>query len=175
MKNKKMLIVGICLILAGVLLITGTAITSQSQTEASGGEQHFLVNRVNLSVSQTQFTLTKPNNGVLECRTKITIEKTQPDFYGMLNSIVFEGTGDGYVVYTAGKNNGDAVLPEAVMLPTDKDGKTVPLEWDIIFSLPYEDGKPTYDITLNVDYTTGVKVNTTQRYQTSIPVQITVK
>ena len=111
---------------------------------------------------------------MLEYRTVITIEKTEPDFYGMLHSITINGADFGYTMYTAGANNGDAALPEEVMLPTGENG-VYPLEWELTFTVPYEDGRNTYELTLDIDYSTGVKPALAQRYNASIPVKITVE
>lgn len=175
MKHRKMLIAALCLILVSALMITGFAVTKYKFTSSSGETVSQYINRVNINVSATEFTFSRPDeNGMLECRTTVSIEKTEPDFYGLLHSITIGGTETGPVVFTAGKDNGNALLPEEVFLPVNEDG-TYPLTWEIAFSIPYEDGKTTYEATLDFNYTTGVKTNLTQRYMTSIPVTITVK
>ena len=175
MKKKKFLICGIVIVLASILIITGTAVTKNKFTSSSGEKVQNIINRINYSVSATEFTFSEADkNGMLECRTVITIEKTEPDFYGMLHSITINGADFGYTMYTAGANNGDASLPEEVMLPTGENG-VYPLEWELTFTVPYEDGKSTYDLNLDIDYSTGVKPNLVQRYNTSIPVKITVE
>ncbi len=174
MKHKKMLITGLCLILASILMITGAAVTKYKFTSSSGETVSQFINRVNITVSATEFVFNRADeNGMLECRTTVSIEKTEPDFYGMLHSITIGSTETGMVMYTAGKDNGNALLPEEVMLPVNEDG-TYPLTWEIAFSIPYEDGKTTYEATIDFNYTTGVKTNLTQRYMTSIPVTVTV-
>ena len=175
MKHRKTLIAGICIILACVLTVTGAAVTKYKFTSSSGEAVSQYINRVNINVSATEFTFSRADeNGMLECRAIVSIEKSEPDFYGMLHSITIGGTQTGPVIYTAGKDNGNALLPEEVMLPVNADG-TYPLTWEIAFSIPYEDGKTTYDATIDINYTTGVKTNLTQRYMTSIPVTVTVK
>lgn len=175
MKHKKMLIAGLCIILVSALMITGSAVTKYKFTSSSGETVSKYINRVNINVSATEFVFRRADeNGMLECRTTVSVEKTEPDFYGKLHSITIGGTETGMVMYTAGKDNGDAVLPEEVVLPADEDG-TLPLTWEIAFSIPYEEGKTEYEATIDFNYTTGVKTNLTQRYMTSIPVTVTVK
>lgn len=175
MKRKKLLTAGICLILISTLVITGTAVTMYKFSSSSGEMVSEIINRVNIEVSATKFNFDRVGkDGMLECRAVISIEKTEPDFYGKLHSITLSGQEFGYTMYTAGKNNGDASLPQEVSLPSNDKG-TYPLEWEVAFTVPYENGKYTYDMTLDINYSTGVKPNLAQRYMTSIPITISVK
>lgn len=174
MKRKKLLTAGICLIIVSILAITGVAVTKYKFNSSSGETVSQLLNRVNIEVSATEFSFESVSkDGMLECRTFVSIEKTEPDFYGKLHSITISGSETGYVMYTAGKDNGDALLPEEVFLPVNDDG-TYPLKWEIAFTIPYEDGKNTYEVSLDINYSTGVKPNLTQRYMTSIPITLTI-
>lgn len=175
MKRKKLLTIGIVLIILGILAITTSAVVKYKFTSSSGETVSQVINRVNIEVSATEFTFSKADkDGMLECRTTVTIEKTEPDFYGRLDSITLSGAEFGYTMYTAGKENGDALLPQNVTLPSNENG-VYPLEWEIAFTVPYEEGKTDYNISLDINYTTGVKTNLTQQYQTSIPITITVE
>lgn len=175
MKRKKLLTAGICLIIISMLAITGVAVTKYKFNSSSGETVSQIVNRVNIEVSATEFSFNRVSkDGMLECRTVVSIEKTEPDFYGLLHSITLSGQEFGYTMYTAGKDNGDALLPEEVSLPTNSNG-TYPLEWEVAFTIPYEEGKNTYEVSLDINYSTGVKTNLVQRYMTSIPIKITVK
>lgn len=171
MKKKKLLIIGICLIVISSLIITAAAVVKYKYTSAAGETYIETVNRVNITVSATEFTYQNvAPDGMLTCSTVVSIEKTEPDFYGQLHSITLSGAEFGYTIYTAGKNNGDAVLPEETALPTG-----TPLEWTIAFTIPYVEGQDTYEIFLDLNYTTGIKTNITQRYMTSIPLKLTVE
>ena len=175
MKHKKLFTAALCIILTGVLLITGASAVRNKYTSASGETVSQLVNRVNISVSATEFVFRSADkDGMLECRTTVSIEKTEADFYGMLHSITIGECETGYVMYTAGKNNGDAILPEEVMLPVSENG-TIPLEWEVTFTVPFEEGKTEYTASLDINYTTGVKPELKQRYMTSIPVTIRIE
>ena len=174
MKRKKLFTAGMCLIIASLLVITGAAVTKYKFTSSSGTSVSNIINRVNITVSATEFSFDRVDkDGMLECRTVVTIEKTEPDFYGVLHSITIGGCQPGFVMYTAGRNNGDALLPEEVLLPADVEGEN-PLEWEVAFTVPYEKDKNTYDVTLDINYSTGVKPNLAQRYMTSVPISITV-
>ena len=175
MKKNKLLTAIICPILICALIITGAAVAKYKFSSSSGETVSQLINRVNIEVSATKFNFNKiSKDGMLECRTIVSVEKTEPDFYGVLHSISLSGADCGYTMYTAGKNNGTAVLPEEVDLPVNNK-KTYPLEWEITFTVPYEAGKTSYKVMLDINYSTGLKPNLAQRYMTSIPITITVK
>lgn len=174
MKRKKLLTAGICLIIISLLVITGAAVTKYKFNSSSGETVSQIINRVNIEVSATEFSFNRvEKDGMLECRTVVSIEKTEPDFYGKLHSITLSGQEFGFTMYTAGKDNGDSLLPEEVFLPVKENG-TYPLEWEVAFTIPYEEGKTTYDVSLDINYSTGVKPNLAQRYMTSIPITVTV-
>lgn len=175
MKRKKILTAAVCLCIISILVITAAAAAIYKFSASSGAEEQLIARRVNITVSQTDFTYKNVSaDGMLNCTTTVTIEKTEPDFYGMLHSITLSGAEFGYTLYTAGKNNGDAILPQDISLPSDENG-VYPLEWDISFTVPYEENKNVYEIDLIFDYTTGLKPNTTQRYQTIIPITLTIE
>lgn len=174
MKRKKLLTAGVCLIIISMLVITGAAVTKYKFNASSGETLSQIINRVNIEVSATEFNFDRVDkDGMLECRTVVSIEKTEPDFYGKLHSITLSGQEFGFTMYTAGKDNGNAILPEEVMLPTNENG-TYPLNWEVAFTFPYEEGKNTYEVSLDINYSTGVKPNLAQRYMTSIPITVTV-
>lgn len=171
MKKKKLLIFSICLIIISSLVITTAAVVKYKYTASSGETVMETVNRVNISVSATEFTYKNVgSDGMLTCSVVVSAAKTEPDFYGQLHSITLSGADFGYTLYTAGKNNGDALLPEEVALPAE-----TPLEWEISFTVPYVEGQNTYEISLDINYSTGLKTNTAQRYMTSIPITLTVE
>lgn len=175
MKRKKWGILLLCVCLIGALLITGAAVTKYKYTSASGEAVSKMIHRVNIDVSATEFTFRDiGDDGMLTCTLTVSIEKTEPDFYGVLNSITLSGQEFGYVLYTAGRNNGSAALPENLTLPSDESG-VYPLTWEITFTVPYQEGQNAYEAALAFDYTTGVKTNVTQRYHTEFPITITVE
>lgn len=168
MKRKKLLTAAICVSIVSALIITAAAVTRYKFTSSSGSVVSKIVNRVNLEVSDTEFVFKNiKDEGELTCTTKISIEKTEPDFYGQLNSITINGQSFGSVIYVAGKNNGNALLPENVPLTSG-----TPLEWELSFTVPYREGKTDYELSLDFDYTTGVKANVSQTYITKIPITI---
>ncbi len=175
MKSKKHLTVIVSIAIICALVITGTAVAKYKFSSSSGKTVSEIVNRVNIEVSATEFTFSDVGkDGMLECRTVVTIEKTEPDFYGKLHSITLSGQEFGYTMYTASKSNGNAILPEEVFLPSE-NGKVSPLSWEVAFTVPYEEGKNTYELTLDINYSSGVKTNLAQRYLSSIPITIIVE
>ncbi len=171
MKKKKLLIFSMCLIIISSLIVTTAAVVKYKYTSSSGETVIQTVNRVNISVSATEFTYKNADaDGMLSCSFVVSVAKTEPDFYGQLHSITVSGAEFGYNLYTAGKDNGDALLPEEVALPCE-----TPLEWEISFTVPYIEGQNDYELSLDINYSTGMKTNTAQRYMTSIPIKLTVE
>lgn len=174
MKKKKLFTVGLCIFIVSVLVVTAAAVVLYKYNDASHSYVRKVVNRINIEVSDTEFTFAKPDSsGMLYCETTVSVEKTEKDFYAMLDSITLSGQDFGYVIYTAGKNNGEAELPENVMIkPCQSDNAAY--KWDISFTVPYEEGTSSYEVLLELNYTTGVKPNVTQSYVTNIPITLTV-
>ncbi len=175
MKRKKIIIAVISAVIVCVLVITAAAVTKTKYTSASGSFSSLVVNRVNIEVENTEFTFDEPeDDGYLYCITTVSIEKTEADFYGKIDSITLEGQEFGYIIYTAGENNGDgAQLPQDILITACADDDA-PMEWEIAYTVPYVQGQSTYDVTLNINYATGVKTNVTQSYLTSVPITVTV-
>ncbi len=171
MKSKKILTAALCTVLIVSLMVSAAAITTYKFNNASESRYFETVNRVNISVSATEFSYNKINDdGMLTCSAVISIEKTEPEFYAFLHSVTLSGNKTGNIIYTAGKNNGDAVLPQNIAIPNK-----VPLEWEISFTVPFEEGKSEYNLSLDINYTTGMKTNTAQRYMTSIPIKLIIE
>ncbi|MCD7827712.1 MAG: hypothetical protein LUG85_04170 [Clostridiales bacterium] len=175
MKRNKILISVLSLVIITVLVVTAAAVTKTKSTSASGTYESKYVNRVNIQVENTDFEFEKPaDDGSLYCVTTVKIEKTEADFYGKIDSITLDGQDFGYIIYTAGENNGEnAELPENVLI-TASEEDNAPMEWEIAFTIPYTEGQSSYDVTLNINYTTGVKTTVTQSYLTSVPITVNV-
>lgn len=175
MKNKKWLTVILCLCMSCALIISGAALVKYKFTASSGETVIKTVNRVDIAVSDTEFIFNKADkDGLLVCTTRVSIGKTEADFYGVLGSITLNGQELNYTVFTAGKNNPGGDLPENLILPVNDSG-AYPLEWEITFAVPYQEGVNTYDLSLDFHYTTGLKTNTAQKYKTSVPIVIKVE
>lgn len=175
MKRKRVLSAIICVCAVLALVVSAAAVTRYKFK--SSGEEAVIktVNRVDIEVSATRFTFDKPDSdGYLSCTATVSIKKTEPDFYGVLNSITLSGQDFGYIVYTAGKDNGSSSLPENLTLPTGDNG-VYPLEWEVTFTVPFVEGQTEYNASIDFNYTTGIKTNAAQRYTASVPIVITVQ
>ncbi len=172
--NKKSAFIFCLILLCAALCATATAAITHLATKSQGETQSYIVNRVNITFENTEFTFDNAAAGdLLTCKAHVSIEKTEPDFYGVLNSITISGTPLSSTVFSAGKNNDSAVSPKNAILPVS-DEKTVPLEWDVEFSFVYDGETTIYNLTADIDYTTGVSKETTQRYITSVPITVSV-
>ena len=172
--NKKPAFIFLVILLCIALCATATAAITRLASKSQGKKQSYIVNRVNITFENTEFTFDNATAGeTLTCKAHVSIEKTEPDFYGKLNSITISGVPLTSTVFSAGKNNGDTSLPENAVLPVS-DGKTVPLEWDIEFSFVFDGETTSYNLSADIDYTTGVSEVTAQRYITSVPITVLV-
>lgn len=170
MRKNKLLTVAIVIIAISALIITAAAATLKF-TSASKSFKQLYVNRVCIEVDATEFKFKKNNNDdKLHCVLNLKMSKGEEDFYGLLHSATLSGGEFGFVTYVPHKNNDAAdKLPQNVTL------KTEPNEWEIGFTIIPEEGKTHYDISLDINYTTGLKPNNTQRYMTSIPITIDIE
>lgn len=172
--SKKPAFVFFVILLCIALCATATAAITRLASKSQGKTQSYIVNRVNITFENTEFTFDNVSAGdTLTCKAHVSIEKTEHDFYGVLNSITISGTPFSSTIFSAGKNNGDSSIPENAVLPVS-DGKTVPLEWDIEFSFVFDGETAIYNLNADIDYTTGVSKNTAQRYITSVPITVYV-
>lgn len=159
-----------CAVLLCVLAVTVTAVL---YSRSSGSVVQYIANRVNITVDNTEFEFDSAEIGdTLTCTLYVTIEKTEPDFYGLLNSIYIDGIDTISTVFTAGEDNGSANLPLSVYLPASDD-EVYALEWEVSFSFEY-DGQDEYELSLVLDYTTGVSADVTQQYITTVPITVSV-
>lgn len=174
MVRKKIITAVISIVLALGASAAAVAAINTLASKTEGSTESYIVNRVNMTFDNTDFTFENVNKGdTLTCKAHFSIEKTEPDFYGVLNSFAVQGVALKNVVFTAGKGNGTALFPSAQVLPT-VNGKTSALEWDVSFSFVWDGSASEYKLSANADYTTGVTQETAQRFITSIPITIKV-
>ena len=164
MKNKKLIII-IAVIAAAILAVSVSSAAVKKYTSAKNARVQKIVNRVNIEVDKTQFTYDDLNDGdIINASAKISIEKSEPDFYGKLVSITIEGADFTEKIYVS-KNKDDS-LPQNINLPCGD-----PLSWNISFSVPYSENIEN-SIYISFDYITGINEQTKQEYITKIPISI---
>ncbi len=162
MSPKKRLALIIAVAALALTAVSVSAVLGGVKTD-SGSYERNIIERVNISVSRTEFTFKKANEAdLLPCDLTFSIEKAEPEFFARLDSLVIEGDGISGTVY-----EGDAA-PEYVELPEDG------LSWNISFSVRYKKGVTAYPLKLVVTYTSGVDAANVDSYIREIPVSVSV-
>ena len=161
-------------LIAVIAVIAASAVGAYTAIKyvSSGGTQvRKYVDRLNVTVSRTRFDFDLVESGAaFVCDTDVEIEKAEPEFYGRLISMNVIG-GAKSVVYTAFEENGDALVPENVLL-TSTDGSPDSFGWNVSFAVPYEPGKNEYDLTLRLTYETGVSELNKDIRECEIPLKV---
>ena len=161
MNPKKRLAVIVVAAALALTAVSAYAVLGGTKT-GGGGYERNIIELVNISVSQTEFTFDKPDEaGELPCYLTFKIEKAEPDFFARLDSLVIEGDGVSGVVY-----EGD-VAPEYAVVP-ESGG----LSWNMGFSVKYKRGVSAYPVKLVVTYTSGVDSANVDSYIREIPLTI---
>ncbi len=161
MTPKKRLALIITVAALALAAVSVSAVLGGVKT-GSGSYERNIIERVDISVSQTEFSFDKPDaSGELPCYLTFKIDKTEPDFFARLDSLVIEGDGVSGTVY-----EGDAA-PEYVVVP-ESGG----LSWNISFSVRYKKGVTAYPLKLTVTYTSGVDAANVDSYIREIPLSV---
>lgn len=171
--TKKRIIAIVCAVLIAAAAVSAAAYTAYRFRTAEKPVERQYVDRVNLSLDRTAFTFDQPPaDGMLICETTLTVEKSEAEFYGKLVAVTVEGGKN--VIFTAGHDNGDAVLPQDLILPATAEAP-IPLSWTVSFGVPYEEGKTDYEAALVITLETGMNAQSTDVRQARFPVTLTVE
>jgi len=166
----------ICVLLVLSLSLSVYAVQKAIKpTSQTGGYEQKLLDRVNLSVENTDFVLTKTADGEETFYITFTFSagKTEADFYAEINSFSISGIEFENIIFTADEANKTSVNPDGLILGV-KNGKPIQYKWTAQMTFNIEE-KGTYTPLLEIDYTSGTsKENSEDRYF-SVPLTITVK
>ena len=163
MSPKKRLSLIITVAALALTAVSVSAVLGGGRNDAGTYERN-IIERVNVSVSRTEFTFSKADDaGMLPCNLTFSIDKAEPDFFARLDSLVIEGEGISGTVY-----EGDAA-PEYVVLP-----EIGGLSWNISFAVRYKKGVTAYPLKLVVTYTSGTDAANVDSYIREIPINVTV-
>ncbi len=161
MKRTKRLVVIITVAVIALTAVSAWAVLGGERT-AGGGYERNIIERVNFSVSQTEFAFDEPDEaGELPCYLTFSFNKAEPFFFARLDSLVIEGDGVSGIVY-----EGDTA-PEYTVVPDDAG-----LSWNIGFSVKYKRGVSAYPVKLIVTYTSGVDQANVDSYIREIPLTV---
>lgn len=131
------------------------------------------IDRLDLHVDATQFVFMIDENGKYKLQFTFTAEKTEADFYAMLDDFYIFGMPYTDMTVTAATANGDTIAIPGAELPADYYGNTAPLQWTI--EMQFETNEPVhYTPTLHLTYTSGTKYDLSETYRLEIPLLVKV-
>ena len=166
----------ICILLILSLSLSVYAVQKAIKPTSQKGEyEQKLLDRVNLSIENTDFVVTKTANGEETFYITFTFsaQKTEADFYAEINSFKISGIEFESIIFTADEQNSTSINPDGLVLGA-KNGKPIQYKWTAQMTFSITE-KGTYTPLLEIDYTSGTsKENSEDRYF-SVPLTIKVK
>ena len=168
-RNKTILISAAALLLAAVFLTVGIAVNRPSRS--AGGYYRDVIDRIRVSVDHTEFSLPKDGNGEYEVTFRLTLEKTEGDFYAVLHGVEAEGLSVKSLTFQS--VSGGEQIPRDLPLPAE-NGKAVEVAWDVTLAFTSDgDGELPFSLTLH--YTSGVTRDTADEHYLEIPMKAVVE
>ncbi|MBQ6863365.1 MAG: hypothetical protein IJO14_03905 [Clostridia bacterium] len=176
-KKTKILLCFLLVILTAVFT-TGFFVAAEKQKPAEvyatgNGWESKYVNRVDFQIDSTEFVFIKSDNGKYVFRFTFTAEKTEPDFYAILDSFSLTGIPYTKLTITADDANDGVLMIPGSILPTTKQEKTAPLSWTAEVEFSAQQGV-TYTPTLQIGYTSGTSYALKESYRADVPFTVKV-
>lgn len=175
-KKHKILIICTCIILLLGIGITSIAIVGGKKPEVvSGGYKSRIVDRLDITVENTDFTLKKSKENAEQFTLTLyfSAKKTQADFYAVINSFTLSDIAYDNIVFTALNEETQGKTLDSLALPA-KDGEPQLMKWQVDITLSVV-GKGTYSPNILIDYTSGINEGSSQNKLLEIPLTITVE
>lgn len=174
-KHKIFLLTAAVLILIGIS-VSAVAVSINKKADVSSGSfQSLIADRIEIIVENTDFVIKKTSDDTetVTLTMFISLKKTQPDFYGIINSLTFSGIAYDNIVFTALNEATEGKTPDALILGAT-DGAPESYKWkaDITFSVK---GTGSYPSILKIDYTSGMNKSSSQQKLLEIPISISVQ
>ncbi len=172
MTNKKKLTVILSVIFILLIPITVFAVISAQKADVTkGGFSQNTVDRLNINIDATEFAFKKSDSGTYMIEFTLTAEKTEGEFYGMLNSVEFSGLDFDYMLLTG--ENGENTAINNTVLPS-VNGTPQTLSWNVQIPCKITSAGE-YTAEFSVSYTSGLTKDTSDSRVLTIPISITVK
>ena len=170
-KTKRIVICAAVLLLAAVFAAVAAAV--YNPFSAKGSYERDILDRVRFTVSPTEFTFDDVNDAEdpIEFTFTLTAEKTEPDFYAVLNSVTLTGANYESIRFQT-ETGGDNAVPNELLLPAE-NGKTVEVRWAVTVRIPAETAE-SGKLQLAIRYTSGITADTADEHILIIPISITI-
>lgn len=167
---KKTVAVVLCLLTVVATAVTAAAIFYGQARTAEGASRSETVDRVNFTFEgiRQRFQAT---DGAYVAEIRFTAEKTEPDFYAVMNELTLDGMDFDRLEIVPEPESGGLPFVSA-QLPV-ADGKPTPAVWNIRIYFHASAGQ-TLRPSLSVDFTSGVKEQAASRRIFEQPLEFTV-
>ena len=171
MKKTGILILSVALAL--LTAVAAGAAAYQIAKEKSGTVISQTVNRVNLTFENTKQTFAPSESGEYLAELTFTAEKTEADFYAVLNDLSCSGMGFMRMEIVPAEDGTNNMSFAGAALKA-QDGECIASKWLIRLYFQAQPGT-TFAPTLTLDYTSGVKEAAAARRLLDIPLQLTIE
>ena len=172
MSKKKKIAILLSLLLTLLIPITVFAVISAQMADVTkGGFSQNTVDRLNINIDATEFTFKKSDSGTYMVEFTLTAEKTEGEFYGVLNSVEFSGLDFDYMLLTG--DNGENTAIDDTVLPS-VNGTPQTLSWKV--QIPCKiTATGEYTAEFSVSYTSGLTKDSADSRVLTVPITVTVK
>ena len=176
MKKHRLLLTIISVLTLISVCITAFAIVSEKKPDVTSGKtENLIADRISVVFENTEFRIKKTADTPEEYTLTmyLSVQKTQGDFYGIINSFRLSGISYSNIVYTALTSVAEnKTLDNLILTATDGTPDTYKWQIDVTFTAS-EKGSITPEFIL--DYTSGTAEDDAQQKLMQIPVSITVE
>ncbi len=174
-KHKLILTAVSVLVLLAVTVTAFAVIGGKKPAVQSGGFRSPYADRIAVNFENTEFTLNKSTDAAetFTLTSIITLNKTQADFYALINSFTVSGISYDNIVFTALTEASENKTLDSLLL-TAENGVPDIMKWQVDITLSVQ-GKGTYHPVIKLDYISGVTEDTAVHKFTEIPLTVTVK
>lgn len=144
-------------------------------SQHGGGYYHTLVDRVDISVDSTAFTLKKSVSGAESFTVPftLTLQKCEADFYATLDDLEIADLDLSQAEFLCATPGMETVRPAGLALPV-QNGESVPLTFNVTLTANFAN-KGDYTATLKIAYTAGLTKETADSKLTEIPLTFNVE
>ena len=167
-------LLGALFMLLSVPLTVFAIRTAAEPSEQKGGFYHTLVDRVEISVDSTEFTLKKsvPDAETFAVPFTLTLQKCEADFYATLDELEITGLDYAQAEFLCATPELETARPAGLALPV-KNGESVPLTWNVTVNIDLAE-KGEYAAAIRIEYTAGLTKETADSHLQEIPLTIHV-
>ena len=173
MKKSTVISIVICAALIVAVPVTVWALkTGKAPLSQTGSFQRQIVDRIDFSVENTEFTLQKEAAGQEDYTVSfyLSAKKTQADFYGRIDSVRITGLNYDNIVFVPQNEYCDGMTLNDLLLPVI-DGEPVEARWRGDLTFTAQSAAPLSPV-IEITYTGGMTRESADTHILEIPLTI---